>query len=406
MDTIKLTKYYDEPKEKYNIISVVVFKLRNSYKSVKIYLDGLKKLVKEVPKKFKGYYLRVYFDDSIITPEHGNKTINDDIKNNWIPLFDEMKKLKYVQLTHYEHPEFKVDKTIYHDGVYGMLVRMMPIFDYKDNDKINIVFISDIDSPEYVLDNGHKHLKFMADNKTVLHFNTRTCYSVQPRYDMITDEEFGKFPYAMMGGTIITKIKFPHELLDNLLKCMTNLTTKECEVVKQFIEHEQKVAYKSNAILDMNIKSKFVYGIDEFLLEKYITQYIVDNKIPYSYYVRNSSDKVLHNWYTRTNHFKKSNSKNSKYTKYQELMKRIMGKYYDDTKTVEENFNIMDKFTYQKFTKKNDTEKKQYFYDNIFAVFKELEEKGNYADYDIRWREVKCINLYPTLKSDIIAVHP
>jgi hypothetical protein len=69
---IKCTKSYIEPKNKYNIVSVVVFRLKDNYKSSMQYYNGLKILIEKFPKLLKNFYLRIYYDDSIILAKHNN----------------------------------------------------------------------------------------------------------------------------------------------------------------------------------------------------------------------------------------------------------------------------------------------------------------------------------------------
>ena len=66
MEDIKLTKYYEEPEGKYKLISVVLFRLDISYKNPKKYYDGIKLLINDYHKYFPNFYLRIYYDSSVI----------------------------------------------------------------------------------------------------------------------------------------------------------------------------------------------------------------------------------------------------------------------------------------------------------------------------------------------------
>ncbi|QKF94751.1 hypothetical protein QKU48_gp1293 [Fadolivirus algeromassiliense] len=387
MNNIKLTKYYKEPNNKYDVVSVVAFRLKDNYKSSMIYYTGLKRLVEMMPKHLSGIYLRIYYDDSIIKPQHNNRDIDNEIINYWIPLFEQIKTHKHVQLTHYDCPQFKIKGSIYHDGLFGTVVRFIPLFDYLDNNNIGTVIISDIDSPNIILENSKNQLEFMKMNNTFVHYRTGSCYSSMPRYDLFTDEYIKNFPQMILGGNIVTKIKFPHEILDDFLVIMKNLNVKGNDILKRFIENERKSIYKS---LDVNMESIFVYGIDEYILAKYIAEYIVVNKIPYSYTIYNGLERALYSWYLRSDNFKDN-------AKYIDIMKQLLGKYYDDTKTVAENYNILDKIIY-----KTTSPDKVYIYNNIFKVFKELEIDKTYEKYDLRWRDINCVNLYPYTETQMV----
>jgi hypothetical protein len=386
MSIFKLTKYYTEPEHKYNIVSIVVFRLKDNYKSSMIYYNGLKKLIDTMPHSLKQFYLRIYYDDSIIKPEHNDKNIDHEIINYWIPLFDKIKDLKHVQLAHYECTDFKIKGTIYHDGLFGTIIRFVPLFDYEDNKNIDIVIISDIDTPGIIFETTKSQLEFMEKHKTLIHYRTGSCYTSIPRFDLFTDDFIKKFPHAIIANNIMAKMKFPHELLDDFLIIMKNIDVEGNDIIKQFIENERKSIYKS---LNVNIDNIFVYGIDEYILEKYIAQYIVTNRIPYSYTIYNSIERALYAWFLRTEKFKDND-------KYVGIMKQILGKYYIDDKTVAENYDILDKIIY-----KTKSPEKNYVYNNIFKIFEKLEQDNSYDKYNLRWRDIQCVTLYPHIKTEM-----
>ena len=78
MENIKLTKFYEEPKQKYKLISVVLFRLETSYKDSNKYYNGLNLLINNFQKYFPNFYLRIYYDTSVINnfeDKHKNDTI-------------------------------------------------------------------------------------------------------------------------------------------------------------------------------------------------------------------------------------------------------------------------------------------------------------------------------------------
>jgi hypothetical protein len=388
MDYITLTKHYEEPPDNYDVISVVAFRLKDNYKSSMIYYYGLSKLIEQLPNKLPNFYLRIYYDDSIITPKHNDDKINGEITKYWIPLFNKLKNYKHVQPVHYNSPSFKIPNSIYHDGLFGTLIRFLPIFDYPENKNLKIVIVSDIDDINPIINNGPAQLKFMKDHDTLIHYKTGSCYTSLSRFNLFSDEYIKQNTYMMIANGMFFKIKIPHEIFDNFLTIMNNLDVKGNDIINEFINNERKSIYKP---LDVNMESKFVYGIDEFILAKYIIEYIITNKIPYSYTVNNAIIKALYIWYLKTDKFKDGD-------KYIDIMKALLGKYYNDKKSVGENYEIMDKMIFFK----EDNEDKIYIYDNIFKVFKELETDKTYEKYNLRWRDIHCVNAFPFLKSKMM----
>ena len=68
---IKVKKNYNEPINKYNVISCVIFRMPNGYKNEMKYFDGLDLLTKIFEKLYPGFYLRIYYDQSVLN----NKTV-------------------------------------------------------------------------------------------------------------------------------------------------------------------------------------------------------------------------------------------------------------------------------------------------------------------------------------------
>jgi hypothetical protein len=235
----------------------------------------------------------------------------------------------------------------------------------------------------------------MTDNKTKFFYSTFSCYISLSRYDFLSDTHIKDFPYAILAGTIISKIKFPHNILDNFMTCMKHLESNSCKSIKEFIEYERKSIYK---ILKVNNETNFIYGIDEYLLSVYISRYIITNKISYSFTVKNGMERVFYNWYLNSNKFKDEG-------KYIGIMKSFLGKYYEENKSVEDNYKILDKVIYYKEKNKSKIKDSGYIFDNIVRVFRGLEGNGDYEKYGFRWRDVFCIVDYPIQKGSLKSFH-
>ena len=118
MDKFELTRYYEEPKEKYNIISVSIFQMSQGYKGIKKYTEGLDNLIDKYDLFLPNFYLRIYYDETI-----------DNV--NWDYVLNKARKHKFCQLIKFSHPWFKSEKG--HYGVFGTLARSIPIFEENKN---------------------------------------------------------------------------------------------------------------------------------------------------------------------------------------------------------------------------------------------------------------------------------
>ena len=182
MNKSNFTKFYTEPKEKYNIVSTVIFRLKNNYKPFIEYYNGLKFLVDNLPSILPDFYLRLYYDDTISIPNSTNEKVNEEIKTLWMPYFEQLKQLKYVQLCKYNHK--------LNEGLFGTLVRFYPLFDYTDNANIEIVIISDVDisNTKTQTQTFPNVIKYMNENNTDIHYLGASCYLATERFEMFDAE--------------------------------------------------------------------------------------------------------------------------------------------------------------------------------------------------------------------------
>jgi len=401
MDKTQLIKHYNEPSHKYNIISVSVFRLQNNYKSTETYYNGLKKLSKSFRKYLPEFYLRVHYDTSITQTNNGIELIDKENKDKWIPLLEEMKKDKYIQLVEYNYDDFKSGN--FHEGVFGTFVRFMPLFDYADNNT-NIVYVSDIDINDYVLDQSKKVYEIFKKSESLIHYRSKYCYTAQPRFtyaDNNLDPSFiSNIPYKIMVGTLLTKFKLPRQLLDDFINCMKDLDVKECNYIKNFTNIKNT---KGDVLLDnymLNNKkgetSNFFYGIDEFFFNTIVLKYMENNRIPFSITISVDIFHPIYNNYMRSfaplddpNNKKLLNP--SKHIK--RLYRAILGKYYDDNKTLQENYTYMDKILYNIHRDVN-TDRKQkyeYIYKKFRNIIKRMYEKNKYEKYNFTKKEILCV---------------
>jgi hypothetical protein len=235
MDYIKLFPEYKEPTHKYNVLSCVVFRMPIGYKNELKYFNGLDLLTKILKQLFPYFYLRLYYDESVLN----NKTVTDSefIKNtekHWKPLFDKMKTNKYIQLCKYEMKDLKIDP-YNHNGVIGTILRFVPFLDLPENKNIDNVICSDIDLSY----NGYKELsvfynKFKQSGREFF-YKTKYCYFLQDRFKQIYKYYNDKIlSHPIMAGVIMTSVKVPESLLITFFKCILNLEDKSCERYKAF----------------------------------------------------------------------------------------------------------------------------------------------------------------------------
>jgi hypothetical protein len=331
---IKLYPEFEEPFTSYNIISCTVFRMITSYKEEFKYSDGLRILFENFQTYFPTFYLRIYYDNSVLSKLNSNSTITEFYEK----LFAELRLNKQIQLIRYEMDSFKLDDT-YHTGLIGTFTRFYPFFDLKENKNINTVIVAEIDIHNNVLKMLQRNLQKMIAAKCDMFYATRNCYDLQKRFTIMKDEFDIKFP--ILAGSIITKLKFPISLLDDFFMCIINQENSNCKYLAKF-----------NQKLSSNTDNKIPYGIDE-LFGLILKQYLRDKKIPHLICMDNDIAKPYYNMLL--NYTDKIITEEQ----FKSTLQYLLSNLYNSSKTVSENYDILDNIL---FFKNND--KKKYYINN------------------------------------------
>jgi hypothetical protein len=259
-----------------------------------------------------------------------------------------------------------------------------------DNSKL--VIISDIDTPKstpYIVNDIPKILKFMKDNKTMFHSRTFTCSLSNVRFNSLLDEEVDKYKTIIPAGSIISKIKFDIKYLNELFYCIENILSKKLKSIRSSKSNKSKNCLFINRFINkqklydsyriVNTYSKFVYGIDEIFLLKYIKEYLIDNNISYSYSLEHNKDlyiyRILETWRERKTNYFKNNKK------YLPLWKEILGNKFIEGSSNDNYFKAIKLI-------KNKNKTIQNAIENLFIRLLKTKE---YKYYNLRLRDIKCI---------------
>ena len=351
--------------KKKNIVSSAFFKSDESgYKNFNLYIDGLEKLYNNVINDNNNFTLRIFIDNSIY---------ND---NN---LFNRIKKLEKIEIVIYYCSNYiiKNDNNDYHIGLFGTFVRFFPMFDFPNNDA-NIVIISDIDDYEY-FNKSIKNLELLNKNIDDIYIfksgniSKNIIYSIDSIYKDIIN------PYTVASNFISFK-RIDNKLIEFFLN---ELNSSD----KIYSQYKDKLEYNSKLLN----KNKFIYGFDEYFLNINLTNYLIDNKIPFAakfnweiygslyFYLskknikineENLINKLLNQIFNKIN-YKKLNNIN------------IRQKYKILDKLIYKNNNLSYKINlefYNFFLKhKNENNYKFLFEDNIYKIIDKYNLVGSYS---------------------------
>ena len=268
---MEIIKYNEISNRQKHLLSLSIFKIKGPYRPFEKYIRFLDRLLNHVYNNKYQFDIRVYFDDSC---SQELKQIISKYKNveffkfNYPPLRvgpyhdDEARRLPAST--------FVAGSEKLHDGTFGSLIRLLPIFEKPGFLKNNLdhvyeyIWIDDIDILPSALD-----LNFVNDygiNKFNTIFLSIFCYKrpwIKNNYNM-------NFP-------LITNIKLDPKIFDKFIDDLANNRYTE---VTQHILKFRPDRYK------YDYPVKHPYGMDE-----YFTNYIIyDNLTKFKTYVIYQTD--------------------------------------------------------------------------------------------------------------------
>ena len=243
---MEIIKYNEISNRKKNLLSFSIVKMIGPYREFDKYTRALERLLSHTHNNMNGFDIRVYFDHSC---------------SNELQLL--INKYKDVEFYKFNYPPLRIGE--FHDGTFGSLVRLLPIFEEHPIDdlghKYDYVWMDDIDIPS-------KNLILSDINKKEIEgFNTYFlsifCYYrpwIKPehKYNM-------NFP-------LVTNIKLRYHIFTKFLDDLANNRFKDViERILKFRPDRYKYDYPV----------RHPYGMDE-----YFTNYIIyDDLTKYKTYV-------------------------------------------------------------------------------------------------------------------------
>lgn len=271
LDDICVIKYIgSEPESTDIILSCSIFKLGSMYKDISIYMNGLFNLIKflrdENETKHDGkYFLFIYHDHS---------TANDA---NFLKIHDVIKGNNKIKLCEYYCSKFIDKESGLHLGIFGMFIRSLPMYEPKYEKHLKS--ITDIDmSRVNQLWTIKSNIKKINDAKCDFAVLQRIAYSW--RYCNYFDNEYTKDTVKFQ--IYLRNMYLPIDMMIDFLNMMID-NSRNQEIVKiidGIISIKQDVEAKGGEIAlpssrFVGYKNLFVYGIDEYYLNKLVVPYII-----------------------------------------------------------------------------------------------------------------------------------
>jgi len=375
--------YNFDPKNKHNIICIVLFRLKHLYKAFDKYLYGLEELIKYLSQyeNIKNdIKIRILYNTSIFNTNDQNEL------DNILAIMERANKNKHIQLVEYNCKNYKLDE-IYDKGIFPVFLRYLYFFDFEDND-VKYIYASDIDfTPNKIQQNFIEFLINSFNNLIVndinFSFHTSKCYV--PFWKKKISK---KDSISILGGVVGGDIKINNRILiDFLNNCDKGINSKNnliSSFYKNYVEYINNknipFEYKKKKIKSYESDKIFVYGLDEFFLTYFVLPHVLNNfKIKNIYQsVRNVSSGGLYELFKKL--FKYVlNGKNSDETIsiYNKLLQSVFEKNIkkeNTIKTLTEFIELLKDHDYSGETNKPVLYEK--FYKNIVLL---INSKNNNA---------------------------
>lgn len=252
------------PNNKHIIVCCSIFRLKNMYTDMTKYYNGLKLLIDTI-KNHNKYFLRIHYDFSV---SDDDTFIN--IKNNGL-------KYDNIQFCKYYCEKFIDKNTKLHFGIFGTFIRFLPFFD--NNLKNNLRILVDIDFSlielyMYLKNNVDKLLKSKYDCLLINYFGYGYRYGNNFNNEII-NETFIAHIYLR---NISLNIKILENILNDLLSKKDYIYNDIINMVKKrkILNDEKYNKIINNDDID-SIDNLFIYGMDEWFLNKILVNEIVKN---------------------------------------------------------------------------------------------------------------------------------
>lgn len=281
-DICEFTPLFDiDYSKKVNIISSVFFKMWNSgYKNFSIYLNGIKKLSEYVKKHMSTWKIRLFIDESI----YSDAEIMLSIKKN-----------DNIQLVKFTCSDYLMEDKKHHCGLFPTMVRFFPGFDFEYNDAGHVL-ISDIDIVN-MLDISNIY-DILNDRSILNNYNYISCGKIvqsilKHKQNLFYNKHIN--PYILATEFIFIN-KFNKKIIYDFFEEVKLNPEKNYSVYYNNKDRTIPKNMSENKFIKYDKKSNknFIYGIDEYFLNKVLIKNGIDDNIPYANCIKFDIFEFLH----------------------------------------------------------------------------------------------------------------
>jgi hypothetical protein len=315
--------------------------------------------------------------------------IDLSIKND-TKLFEKLYKLERVEIIVYYCKNYlQSSDSNFHVGTFGMFVRFFPLFDFPNNDA-NIVMIADMDD-NYIFRKNMEVIKKIDKNdmNKIYIFNISViAKNIKHNFDFLYKER--------ITGYFISPKLIGYKRIDNsvIISYIKNIDKYYENAINVY---EYKLTSPIGKSKWLNSKSKFIYGIDEYFLNSKLMYYLIDNNLPYGFYI--NFDIIMLIYYFLTNYsFKKDKIKLIEY-----IIDYILDKLkykYNKQDSITNKYKYIDKIIYSDSDQKLKEEVYYIFYKTFLYNYRN--SKYNFIFSKNLYKLIKMYDLFGIYKCEFI----
>jgi hypothetical protein len=258
--------------------------------------------------------------------------------------------------------------------MFGTFIRFFPMFDFKNNDADHVI-VTDID---YISENNIERNIFIIQSYLILkkHKKLDNLYLVfnndlslgkkskqdkNLEYDNYLENLQTIIPH-IAAGLIFNIKRFINKILVNYL-----INIDSNNEVHSSYSKDKKILYnrfKSN-------NKKFVFGVDEYFLNKVLLKYIDENKLEFCARIKYNIINLIYDtlFYNKKMRTDITEKEIGFFTKFFNFILKDIDKF--KFTNIQDAFNLMDKYTYSK----NNSPKKNIIFKRLYAFYKICRDK-------------------------------
>ena len=311
--------------------------MNKPYKNDIKYVNGIYNMLKYYRNNKPEFKFRIYYDDSVLKKD-----------NKWQDMFNMLLQQNDIDLIKYEFKQFK-ESPVFHDNVFGMMVRFIPLFNFDKTNEIIVVSDIDFGSGDDVIKNISSSIN---DNALINKLNKdNTVMFVLYGYDSYISKHRLRIDNLIKNYNLYLRAvspscyyvyKYKKEIFLDFLDCVYNNCSTYQEWISTTFKHincNTTLAPKEISMCKSYItykKSVFIFGLDEFFLNYYLMGTLARDKIPMYVHTRlptpTDYNYLIYELY-------KENKLNENYIR--KMKKYILQNEYKND--IKENFNTIDK---------------------------------------------------------------